>query len=310
MKHALPPLTALRAFEAAARHESFSQAAEELLVTHGAISRQVASLESHLGTRLFERYHRQVRLTKAGADLRDEVTPAFQRISAAAQRAVRQGRSGNSVRLSAPPAFSVRWLMPRLADFHARYPDLGVSLTTSFEAPDFSSGDYDIAIRRLARWPSAFHAVMLFDEFSIPICRADLLNDCTGLLSLEALTRIRPLIRVATEPRGWDKWAQVRRRDLAGIPFLDVEWTYLAVQAVLDGLGTALLPHAIVADDLERGVLAMPLGSEPVDSSCYFILSAEPPVAETPAARMLAWLEASARSLYSRKERPGQTAGS
>lgn len=310
MMHALPPLTALRAFEAAARHESFTRAAAELRVTHGAVSRQVAGLEAHLGVRLFERRHRQVRLTPVGAELRDDLTPAFQRIAEAARRVGRSRRGARELRLSAPPAFSVRWLMPRLAAFHARHPGTRVTLTTSFAPPDFASDEYDVAVRLLARAPSDLHAVALFDEFSVPVCRADLLAGGPGPLSLEGLLHASPLIRVATEPRGWDKWARVRGLDLAGARFLDVEWTYLAAQAVLDGLGTALLPRAIAADDLERGVLAMPLGPEPVDASRYFVLSAEPPAPGSPAARLIDWLDACARPRGTQKEGPGAGAGS
>lgn len=309
MKHPLPPLTALRAFEAAARHESFTRAAEELLVTHGAVSRQVAALEAHLGVRLFERRHRLVRLTRVGAALGADLAPCFERMAEAARRARVDAAGGRHVRLSAPPAFAMRWLMPRLAALHARDPGIEVDLSTSFAPPDFGAGDYDIAIRRLARRPRGLHAVALFDEFSVPICRADLVAGRAAPIAWPSLIEASALIRVATEPRGWDRWARGRGADLAPARFVDVEWTYLAVQAVLDGLGTALLPRAIVAEDLARGLLAMPVGPEAVDASRYFVLAAEKPAPGTAAARLVDWLDRSARG-DGKEKGPGATAGS
>ncbi|HYF20929.1 MAG TPA: LysR substrate-binding domain-containing protein [Ramlibacter sp.] len=292
MKLPLPSLTALRAFESAARFQSFSRAAEELSVTHGAVSRQVAALERELGVALFDRSHGVVRLTQAGLQLRDEVTSAFLRLSEATEKVRDRPRGSRTVRLSAPPAFSVRWLIPRLSVFQRRHPQLDVSLASSVAPVDFAAGGYDLAIRLLPRKPAAGHAVRLFGETSIPVCHADLLPRGKAPVDLPCLLRASRLIRVAAEPRGWARWAANRRVDVSGARFLDVELTYLSVQATLEGLGVALLPLALVADDIARGVLVAPLGVAPIDDTSYFVLAAAAPAPRSAAARCIDWLQA------------------
>lgn len=295
MKIVLPPLNSLRAFESAARHESFTLAALELTVTHGAISRQIAILEEHLGSLLFERRHRQVRLTRAGSALRDEVTASLLRIAAATARVRERSDTSQRLRVSAPPAFSVRWLIPRLSGFQRDHPMIEVSLTSSVAAPDFANGLYDLAIRRLEKAPRQVDARLLFPEHSIPVARTD-----TGLVeradsrtrarSLQAkfndLARDARLIRVAGEPRGWTAWAQRWDINLGKARFLEVEQTYLSVQAVMEGLGVALLPFSLICDDLDRGLLHRPLGTYPIDRSRYYLITAHPARRGT----ALAWL--------------------
>lgn len=323
MKMILPPLNSLRAFESAARHESFTSAARELAVTHGAISRQVALLEEHLGILLFERGHRQVRLTRAGSALRDEVTASLLRISAATARVRDRQDAGQRLRVSAPPAFSVRWLIPRLSVFQKDRPAIEVSLSSSVAAPDFGSGLYDLAIRRLDRAPRQIHARPLFAEHSIPVARAG--TGCVTQLgrqgrnrSLQAcfndLIRDSRLIRVAGEPRGWAAWASRWAINLGKARFVEVEQTYLSVQAVMEGLGVALLPYSLVCDDLDRGVLHRPLGTYPIDMSSYYLLTAHPTRRETALAQLGDHLQRQGQALGARineeagaMERPGQS---
>lgn len=288
----LPSLAALRAFESAARLQNFSRAAEELSVTHGAVSRQVSALERELGVALFERGRGAVRLTQRGLQLRDEVTSAFLRLSDATQKVRERPRGSQVLLLNAPPAFTVRWLIPRLSVFQRRWPRLEVGLATSVAPPDFDGGECDLAIRLLRRRPSSGHSVRLFGETSIPVCHADLLARGESRIEWGRLLRAGRLIRVAGEPRGWTRWAATQRKDLSRARFLDVEHSYLSVQAVLEGLGIALLPLALVADDIARGALAAPLGVLPIDDSSYFVLAAAAPAARSPAARCVEWLEA------------------
>jgi LysR family transcriptional regulator, glycine cleavage system transcriptional activator len=295
MKLRLPPLNALRVFEVAARQESFTRAAEELSVTHGAVSRQVAALEEWVGAPLFDRLHRQVRLTRRGMQLRDELTACFVRIAAATERArvpVSTEVGATTLRLSAPPAFSVRWLIPRLPRFQQRHPEIDVSLSNSVAPPDFGSDAYDLAIRLFARAPRLPHVVKLFDECSVPVCHVDLIAAARLPLDWGELLRRGRLIRVAAEPRGWEKWARVWALDLRPARFVDVELTYLAVQAALEGLGVALLPRALVSDDMDRGVLTMPMGPMRIDGSGYHVVAPSVPLRRSPADRMIEWLRA------------------
>jgi LysR family glycine cleavage system transcriptional activator len=317
MKILLPPLNALRAFESAARHESFSLAAVELSVTHGAISRQVALLEEHLGVLLFERGHRQVRLTRAGSALRDEVTASLLRIAAATARVRDPGQSAQRLRVSAPPAFSVRWLIPRLSGFQRERPGIEVSLTGSVASPDFANGLYDLAIRRLDRAPRQVHSRPLFAEHSIPVAR-------TGTAQVQqVISRGRArslqarfndligetrLIRVAGEPRGWTAWARRWDISLAKARFLEVEQTYLSVQAVMEGLGVALLPFSLVCDDLDRETLHRPLGTYPIDSSNYYLITAHAARRDTALALLGAYLQREGQSVMGRIERDAAAA--
>ncbi len=304
MKIVLPPLRALRAFESAARHESFSLAAHELAVTHGAISRQVALLEAHLGVLLFDRGHRQVRLTSAGMALRDEVTASLLRIAAATARVRERGERTLRLRVNAPPAFSVRWLIARLSGFQREQPSIEVSLTSSVAAPDFGLGLYDLAIRRFDRPPRQIASRALFAEHSIPVARASLELRATRSRTLSSrASQLLPqarLIRVAGEPRGWASWSRRWGVNLAKARYLDVEQTYLAVQAMMEGLGLALLPYSLIMDDLDRGVLQAPLGHCPIDDSRYYLTSAQVPRAASALARLIEHLLKEGRAVTRR----------
>jgi len=295
MQMRLPSLTALRAFESAARLENFTRAGEELSVTHGAVSRQIAVLERELGMALFDRQHGMVRLTACGLQLRDEVTSSFMRISAATERVRQRSPSQNLLRLNAPPAFSVRWLIPRVSTFQRLHPAVDVSLTSSVAPPQFPNDEYDLAIRRFNKAPTSGYAVALFDEISIPVCHVDLLVSSPSQrrpMDLAKLMKLARFVRVAGEPRGWKKWAKTWRADLSQARYVDVELTYLAVQAALEGLGLALLPLALASDDIARGVLAAPLGSQQVDHSRYYVVSGMKPPRRSAAARNIEWLQA------------------
>jgi LysR family glycine cleavage system transcriptional activator len=290
MRFHLPPLTSLRAFEAAARHESFTRAAEELAVTHGAVSRQIAHLEAWLGHALFERLHKSVRLNERGSRLRDELTASFMRISAATDAARRRSRGTVLLRVSAPPAFSVRWLIPRLGVFQRAHPGIEVSLSNSVAAPDFHRDEYDLAIRRMSRRPSNHYATRLFAEVSVPICHVDLVEGVQCPLHPRDLLQRFRLLRVAHEPRGWAKWAKVWGVDIASARFVDVEHTYLAVQAALEGLGVALLPLALASDDMFRGVLVAPAGATRLDASSYYVFAAKAPARASAERLIMDWL--------------------
>jgi len=299
MKMVLPPLKALRAFESAARHESFTLAAHELAVTHGAISRQVAILEDHLGALLFERTHRQVRLTAAGSALRDEATASLLRIAAATARVRDRNQSTQLIRLNAPPAFSVRWLIARLSSFQREHPRIEVSLTSSVATPDFNEGLYDLAIRRLERPPRQWHSQPLFPEHSIAVAHSALtlappverpIRQRGWETEFNRIIRQARLIRVAGEPRGWTAWASRWSVNLGKARYLEVEQTYLAVQAVMEGLGVALLPYSLVRSDIEKGTLTTPLGDRRIDDSRYYLIAAQAPRSGGPMDKLQAHL--------------------
>lgn len=267
------PLTALRVFEAAARHESFLQAAEELAITPGAVSRQIKALETELAVRLFERFNRAVRLTETGRRLATGVRQGLSRIEEAVAevRAERQG----VLAVTAMHSFAARWLVPRLHLFNERHPDIQVLVSASDQAVDLVRERYDVAIR-FGRGPfPGFHARKLVSLFMFPVCSPRLLEQ-TRLDSPHDLANAQLLADVYLaqgEPHLGDWLA------LAGAP--EVDWrggqqfsnVYLAIEAAIAGRGVALGERALVLDELATGRLVKPFDVELLSPFSQWILT-------------------------------------
>ena len=273
MQHgrALPPLNALRAFEAAARHGSFKYAASELGVTHGAVSRHVRLLEDWLGPpALFLRLNRRVELTPRGAALLLETTAALDRLSAATTRRGAQGGKPQShiLRVNAFSTFSLRWLLPRLGGFRDSHPGVEVRLSTSNDALDALREPYDVVIRG---GPDTFYGYtsrLFLVERRLPVCSAALFAR-SPIRSIQDLSN-HTLLHTSKLPRVWSEWFAV-----AGTPGVEPASTltfdhfYLSIQAALDGLGVAMGPSVLVADDLANGRLVAPFGDISLPTKNY-----------------------------------------
>jgi LysR family transcriptional regulator, glycine cleavage system transcriptional activator len=253
----LPPLNALRAFEAAARHTSFSRAAEELCVTAGAVSQQIVKLESHLGTKLFVRRHAQVSLTPAGEVYLQEVREAFQRIAQATHATRNAGLDERLLRLKVPPTCAARWLVPRLAHFHADHPDISIQLATSHDAVDFARDEVDAAVHYGRAVEEGLEGVCLLPEELVPVCRQDLLDQKPVRVARDLVAHV--LLHSIRRPNDWVRWF-----DAAGFPgaelgrLLTFENSTLTYQGAVDGLGVAIAQAAFVQDEIERGRLVAP----------------------------------------------------
>ena len=255
----LPPLTALRAFEAAARHLSFKHAAAELSLTATAISHQIRQLEDRLGVQLFVRGTRRVDLTPAGQSLFPSLREGFDAMMRAVQ-AVRPDARPRTVVLSTTMAFASRWLMPRLARLATSRPDIVLHLHTSDEPVDLHSGSAHLAIRY---GPGHYHglndAPLLPSRFA-PVCAPGL-----GVRSLEDLERV-PLIgfewfRRDSMTPDWALWFERARR--ASVPRqLQFSDEVHAIQAAIAGQGIALVNLALTAEELGAGLLCQPFGPE------------------------------------------------
>jgi LysR family glycine cleavage system transcriptional activator len=254
----LPPLNALRAFEAAARHGGFISAAEELHVTRGAVSQQVKLLEDHLGVPLFRRHARGVELTQAGRNLLPVLTEAFGRIADGAARVA--GRS--AIRVICPPATSIRWLLPRLPTFRAAHPEVRVSLTTDFFGPrSFDGIDFDLGfsceVADRPR-PPGIRLDPLFPVVVCPACAPALLASRGPFRRPEDLARI-PLLHEAPNTGDWEEWQAVHR-----VPGLDVAAGDrfpnfdLVVKAAVMGEGMILADFVLCREELASGALVMP----------------------------------------------------
>ncbi|WP_291296357.1 transcriptional regulator GcvA [Elioraea sp.] len=249
----LPPLNALRAFEAAARHASFTLAGAELCVTAGAVSRQILLLEAHLGVRLFKRQHRSVSLTRAGETYLDGIRTAFDQIAAATARLV-PADDERLLRLKLPPTFAIRWLIPRLASLHARDGTLSVQITTSHDAVDFDREDVDAAVQWIGRPPRGVEGERLFGEVLVPVCSPRFPMPQGGF-SPTALAR-EVLMHSIQRPRDWPRWFDAAGvRDQALKRTMIFQNSSLTYQGAIEGLGIAIAQLAFVHDELKTGRL-------------------------------------------------------
>ena len=269
----LPSLSSLRAFEAAARHESAKQAAQELSVTATAISHQVRGLEEALGVSLFLRKPRQLELTPQGRELQQVLETAFDSISSVVERLsavpVRQ-----TVTLSTTPAVAVRWLLPWVCMLRDSHPDIDLRIHASHESVPLDGVTADIAIRYGdGRWPGLV-AEKLFDNTFIPTCSPRL-----GLHEVEQLP-LHPLIHFSSQgaissPLDWATWqkeAKVPGLDVsAGLVFSDETH---AISAAVGEQGVALMSRQLIQDELEEGRLVQPFGPE-LEGKPFFLVYPE-----------------------------------
>lgn len=256
----LPPLNALRAFEAAARLQSVSQAAAELHVTHGAVSRQIRALEEQLGQPLFVREGRGVRLTPAGLQLREVASEALGRLREGWGALLEQGCARPFV-LGCPGSLLARWLIPRLDRLQRELPALNLQLVASEGGP----GDNPALDGGLGfcapPWPAGVQVVELADECIGPVLSprlpllAALHNGGPARLLQESL------LHTASRPQAWPQWIGAQQLDPAQLKLgQGFEHLYYLLEAAVAGLGVAIAPQLLVADDLAAGRLVAPFG--------------------------------------------------
>ncbi len=254
----LPPLNAVRAFEVAARHVSFTRAAEELSVTHGAVSRQVALLEEWLGKELFRRSASQLSLTEAGRTYLAEVSAVLDRLAVASMY-VKEQAGPTAFHINAPPTFTMRWLIARMASFQRRHPEVEIRLTTSLAPVNFQEHGYDVAIRGAHAPLEGCSSLPFMTEITAAVCHPDLLGG-VKLMRPADLER-QALISYATEPFSWRDWlTEVGQPDLRPASTLKFEQMYFALQAAQEGLGFVLVPLFLAIDDILAGRLCAPFG--------------------------------------------------
>jgi LysR family glycine cleavage system transcriptional activator len=296
----LPPLNALRAFEAAARHQNLSRAAQELRVTHGAVSRQVAKLEEYLDARLFEHKHQQVVLTKKGAAYAARLQTLFDELQAATLANFDAHPDRGVLRIGVLPTFAMRLLVPRLARFKQRFPDIELKVET-YTSPRPNDPDLllDIGIwNGPGGWPDLI-CEPLFHEELVPVGSPALIaghtirvpDDLEPFLLLHALRR----------PGDWKAWIElVGARRLDPERGLDLEYSGLVYQGAIDGLGIAMAQTMFIQDDVEQGRL-VPLFSTPLTTGQAYYLVYTAAVADQPKVRhFVDWLKEEVAQLRQR----------
>ncbi len=254
----MPPLRALRIFEAAARLQSFSKAARELNVTPAAVSHQIRGLERHLGVELFRRTGRRVALSDDGRAAAESLRDGFEQIQRGVE-ALRRRSGARTVTLNATPSFATRWLLPRLARFANRHPDLRLRVVTSVTPPDFEEDEIDLAIRLGRAGMEHARGEELFGERIAPVASPGFLRQ-HPIRRLTDLTRLPLLhddsLRRAGRATGWTEWLRaagsVGAHRRGGMQFND---GHLALQAAVEGLGVALGRMAYALPEIEQGRL-------------------------------------------------------
>jgi LysR family transcriptional regulator, glycine cleavage system transcriptional activator len=254
MNRPLPPLNALRAFEATARHLSVKNAADELCVTPGAVSQMLKALERHLGVALFHRANRGIFLTSVGQDYLPAIRNAFRQISEATRRVAAAADSG-ILTVSATPSFAAAWLVPRLKSFQDTHPGIDLQVTASKALVDFDRDGVDVAVRHgLGGYPGLL-SERIFAVELVPVAAPSLVARLGVPAGPADLTRW-PQVHDA-ERKDWHLWFEAQGIDEIGPPrgaaFDDPS---LLLRAVLAGQGAGLLPTAMVALDLAAGRLA------------------------------------------------------
>ena len=267
----LPPIGSLVAFECAARHESFSRAAEELHLTQSAISRQIRALEEVVGVALFERVRQRVVLSEAGRAYLDDVRRTLGELGEATHRVMGFAGSRGVLELAVLPTFGARWLVPRLGRFLALHPEVTVNLAARIEPFDFAADPFDAAIH--VGQPAWAGGVLehLMDEEVVPVARPDWLG-ARGLSTPADLARL-PLLHQSTRPSAWADWfASVGVTTDAAWRGPRIDQFSMVAEAAACGLGAALVPRFLIEEELASGRLAVLFATPLATRSAYYVV--------------------------------------
>ncbi|MBL8552519.1 MAG: transcriptional regulator GcvA [Hyphomonadaceae bacterium] len=296
MARRLPPLNALRAFEAVARHLSITGAADELGVTPGAVSQSVKALEEYLGRPLMSRTPRGLVLSDAAAAALPALREGFDRLEEGAKRLTGPERGGR-LTVSVAPSFAAKWLAPRLGDFNAEFPDIDVQIHASMGLANFEAEGVDLAIRYGAgRWPG-MEATLLLREEVTPVCAHRIADEVGSPADLAKFTLIHDDSSLNDEScPDWAMWLKA-----AGVTNVDASrgprfnQSNLALEAAISGRGVVLAKRALAQADLDTGRLVAPFAMTTPIEFAYWI--AHPPgrARSRPARRFIEWVLAQAK---------------
>lgn len=265
----LPSLAALRTFEAAARHLSFTKAAAELNLTQSAVSRHIRGMEEYLGVLLFERVRQRLTLTDAGRSYARDIRAALEQMQSATVNLVTHQGKGGILRLATPPAFCMKWLIPRLDTFSNAHPNILIDLVTRSTPFNFEMEPLDAAIHYGNNdWPGVLFDRLVGEEM-IPVCSHGYLEKQPPLNSASDLQQ-HVLLQPTRRPNTWRDWLEAN--DVHGINAwagLRFEHFYMIIQAAIAGLGVALLPRLLVNDDLVSRRLVIPFDGSFISRDAY-----------------------------------------
>lgn len=275
----LPPMNPLRAFEVAARHSSFTRAADELCVTPSAVSHQVKTLEEHLGVVLFVREAKSLLLTAAGRAYLPAVQQAFNTLADATRQL--RAQLTPTLRVDIPPTFAAKWLIPRMDRFVKAHPEIDLQVSTVSSAPDFTRDEFDVAIRFGSGSYPGLHSELCLSVEVFPVCSPALMTGDYALRQPADLKHHTLLHDGSTYADGsnphWSEWLRH-----AGVADVDASRgpsfspSHLVINAAIDGLGVALTKDSWVEDDIAAGRLVRPFDiSLPVDYAYHMVFPKE-----------------------------------
>jgi LysR family glycine cleavage system transcriptional activator len=275
MRRKIPSLQALACFEAAARHQSYTRAAQELALTQGAVSRQLTALEDFVGVALFKRTRHGVSLTERGRDYAAQVAIRLQALEQDTLDVMSTQGRGSVLHLAAVPTFATRWLIPRLPALKVQQPDLTVHIETRTRSFMFADTPFDAALfagapEQVSQWAGT-HAVKLLDEVVVPVCAPSLLPEASSLPP-EAIAGM-PLLQQSTRPDAWRQWFEaqgvVAPQALSGARF---ELFSMTAAAAACGMGVALVPKLLVEGELARADLVVACDRPMTNARAYYLV--------------------------------------
>jgi DNA-binding transcriptional LysR family regulator len=278
VRRKIPPLQTLVCFDAAARHESYTRAAQELALTQSAVSRQIGALEAFLGVTLFRRTRHGVALTPSGAAYARQTAKRLEAMERDTLDAMADQGAGGSLALAAVPTFATRWLIPRLPAFARQQPEVVVHIETRTRPFLFADAEFDAAIyagtpAQVANWAGT-HTALLLREDVVPLCSPRLLPHGEPVAP-DAIARM-PLLQQSTRPEGWRQWFDAQQVDAprarTGPRY---ELFSMLAAAATQGLGVALMPTLLVEDELARGELVVACAQVLSGQRNYYLVTPE-----------------------------------
>ncbi len=302
MRKKIPSLNALTIFEAAARQQSFTRAAEELALTQGAVCRQIAGLESYLGLPLFARIKKRVVLTAAGRQYAERIRVHIDRIERDTLELMAQQDGGGVLELAVVPTFATQWLIPRLAEFNRQRPDITVNLHTRTDAFLFSESSFHAAIHSgHTAWPGTSGDFLISEGDTMPVCSPALLERIAGQsgarrkaardIGMKDVASL-PLLHLTTRLNDWRSWFELHdyRNDVPAVKGARYELFTMLVSAAVAGLGIALVPRFMVQAELDAGTLVVPLELSLSGTTGYYLVYPEEHAGLAPLTAFREWL--------------------
>ncbi len=293
MEFDLPPLNCLPAFEASARHKSFTKAAEELFLTQAAISFQVRNLEKALSVKLFLRQHRSLELTDEGKALFGAVRSAFKTL-ASEKALITDAKSKNIVSISIPMSYCNKWLLPRLYRLRRSEPKVNLLIDANDSLVDLNSGVIQLTIRYCVTPPEGYHAIRLLEDNVFLVCSPQLIAAKGRDLELQDLSEMT-VLRDNMDDQKWSEWLKSADSP-TDTDSLEIHFSHtgIAIDAAISGQGITLGRLPLVADDLETGRLVRPFLDARKSAYAYYILRSHDSLDNPDVDAVVAWLIAEA----------------